>query len=77
MKVVKCDKDHFYDADTYSECPHCKNGLKKYKKEEFEGELDYGTVSQSIDVMPIVSEEKEVDPDKTEVMTMYEETTVL
>ena len=23
MKVVKCKNGHFYDADTYSTCPHC------------------------------------------------------
>lgn len=42
MNVVKCDKNHYYDADKYETCPHCKNGLKKYKKEEFD-DVDYGT----------------------------------
>lgn len=23
MKLTKCEKKHFYDADKYSECPHC------------------------------------------------------
>lgn len=25
MNVIKCSRGHFYDADEYSECPHCRN----------------------------------------------------
>jgi len=66
VKIVQCNKNHYYDADKYSECPHCKNGLKKCKIETFEDKVDYGTVSNSIDDKPVVSEEMIVDPDKTE-----------
>lgn len=24
MKIVKCDKNHYYDADVNESCPHCK-----------------------------------------------------
>ena len=23
MNLKKCENGHFYDADTYSSCPHC------------------------------------------------------
>lgn len=25
MNVVKCKNGHFFDADTYEICPHCKD----------------------------------------------------
>ena len=32
MKVVKCDKNHYYDADKYaSGCPHCAAGVEPYE----------------------------------------------
>ena len=29
MKLTKCDKGHFYDADKYPECPYCNTALQK------------------------------------------------
>lgn len=29
MKVIKCEKGHFYDADSYSKCPHCNPSIGK------------------------------------------------
>lgn len=29
MKLTKCSNGHFYDADKYSECPHCEGGSVK------------------------------------------------
>lgn len=26
MKLTRCSNGHFYDADKYTECPHCPNG---------------------------------------------------
>ena len=28
MKLTKCDKGHFYDADKYPECPYCNTALQ-------------------------------------------------
>ena len=27
MNIVKCSKGHFYDADSYRNCPHCENNI--------------------------------------------------
>lgn len=29
MKLTKCEKGHFYDADKYPECPYCNAALQK------------------------------------------------
>ncbi len=29
MAVTKCKEGHFYDSEKFSECPHCKEPLKK------------------------------------------------
>lgn len=26
MKLTRCNNGHYYDADTYSSCPHCGGG---------------------------------------------------
>ena len=35
MAVIKCEKGHFYDDSKYEECPHCKDGIKHIRKEDF------------------------------------------
>ena len=35
MGVVRCVKGHYYDDVKFSECPHCKNGLNKVRKETY------------------------------------------
>lgn len=39
MAVVRCEKGHYYDNVKYDECPHCKNGLEKIKKECYADDL--------------------------------------
>ena len=34
MKPIKCDNNHFYDADKYDECPHCEKMGRKSSSEE-------------------------------------------
>lgn len=34
MKVVQCDKKHFYDADKFSSCPHCNPNAERIVKGE-------------------------------------------
>lgn len=34
MKPVKCPNDHFYDAERFSECPHCKKMASKSAQTE-------------------------------------------
>lgn len=29
MKLGRCEKGHFYDADRYEECPHCNNAINE------------------------------------------------
>lgn len=29
MKLTKCDKGHFYDADKFPECPYCNTALQR------------------------------------------------
>lgn len=29
MKLTKCDKGHFYDADKYPDCPYCNTALQQ------------------------------------------------
>ena len=34
MKVVRCENRHYYDADTYAECPHCADGMPPLEEDE-------------------------------------------
>lgn len=76
MKVVKCEKDHFYDADKYEICPHCKNGLKKYKKEEYE-DLDYGFVGNNTDFITKSAVFSKIEDDQKTVLLVDDQQTVL
>ena len=29
MRIINCDKGHFYDADMFPECPHCQGEINK------------------------------------------------
>lgn len=34
MKVVKCERGHFYDSDSYVKCPHCNPSVGKIMPKE-------------------------------------------
>jgi len=34
MKVVRCEKGHFYDCDTYADCPHCSSKTGRVYREK-------------------------------------------
>ena len=36
MDIIKCEKGHFYDADVFSECPHCNQRINEEVSEESE-----------------------------------------
>ena len=40
MAVVQCAKGHYYDDAKFSECPHCKDGLDKVRKETYDDDLE-------------------------------------
>ena len=40
MAVIKCSQGHYYDDSKFDECPHCKNGLEKKKKESYVDDLE-------------------------------------
>ena len=54
MRITKCDKGHWYDADAYNDCPHCNKNIQinpptnkdKDKKRE---------ISISLIVSPVVN----------------------
>lgn len=39
MKLVKCDKGHYYDASSYDACPHCKMKAINIEKKESKSEV--------------------------------------
>ena len=40
MAVVCCEKGHYYDDVKYSECPHCKDGIDKIRKETYIDDIE-------------------------------------
>ena len=76
MKVVKCDKNHYYDADKYETCPHCKNGLKKYKKEEFD-DFDYGIRKTMVENVEPTTVDENSDDLKTSLLEDEQATVLL
>jgi len=46
MKVEKCVNGHFYDKDTYSECPHCAAG--GFQMPEFKPDPNAASTGQHI-----------------------------
>lgn len=64
MKVVKCEKGHFYDADKYDQCPHCINGLIKIKRDGFKGEISL----DSSKVITVQRAPQAIDVDATEIL---------
>lgn len=40
MAVVRCDKGHYYDDVKFNECPHCKDGLNKIRKETYKDDIE-------------------------------------
>ena len=48
MKVVRCGNGHFYDADKYSQCPHCLNGLKKVRRDGYKGEISLDLADDAV-----------------------------
>ena len=37
MNLTRCEFNHYYDADKYSECPHCKKEAAISKNEKSNG----------------------------------------
>ena len=37
MKLVKCENDHFYDADKFLSCPHCANRIAEPEVKDLMG----------------------------------------
>ena len=57
MAVVKCEKGHYYDDSKYEECPHCKDGITRVKKEEFIDDLgESRTIPMSLSSVGVESE---------------------
>ncbi|MDO4176824.1 MAG: hypothetical protein Q4D99_05035 [Bacillota bacterium] len=64
MKVVQCEKGHFYDADKYDQCPHCLNGLKKVRRDGYKGEI-------SLDLSKMITAQntpRVIDENATEII---------
>ena len=47
MRPIKCEKGHWYDADSYTKCPHCNPSTGKIKTAS--GSTGIGTIPQKND----------------------------
>lgn len=56
MGVVRCVKGHYYDDVKFSECPHCKNGLNKVRKETYADDIEK-LKTEALDAGKYVDEE--------------------
>ena len=53
MRIIKCDRGHYYDADSYDDCPHCNKNISiKPPKDNDKG--NKREVSVALIVNPVV-----------------------
>ena len=54
MKITKCDKGHWYDADAYNDCPHCNKNIQ-IKPPPIDNKDKKREISIALIVSPVVN----------------------
>ncbi len=47
MKLVRCEKGHFYDEERFSECPHCNTSAKPKQQNKSENQAEGKNIASS------------------------------